>query len=93
MELNDAFAKALRSMRQRRGLTQEDFVMVTSRAYMSLLERGLRCPTLEKVEELASVMQIHPISLIVECYLTRDPDIDLKEIFKMVRTDLKIDLP
>lgn len=93
MELNDAFAEALRSMRQRRGLTQEDFVMVTSRAYMSLLERGLRCPTLEKIEELASVMQIHPISLIVECYLNRDPDIDLKEIFKMVRTDLKIDLP
>lgn len=93
MELNDAFAEALRSMRQRRGLTQEDFVMVTSRAYMSLLERGLRCPTIEKVEELASVMQIHPISLIVECYLIRDPDIDLKEIFKMVRTDLKIDLP
>lgn len=91
MELNDAFAEALRSMRQRRGLTQEDFVMVTSRAYMSLLERGLRCPTLEKVEELASVMQIHPISLIVKCYLIRDLDIDLKEIIKMVRTDLKID--
>ncbi|WP_160105671.1 helix-turn-helix domain-containing protein [Pseudomonas izuensis] len=88
MELNFAFAQALRKSRSRRGLTQEDFVSVTSRTYISQLERGLKTPTLEKVEQLAAVMDIHPASLLIECYLERSPDIDLKTLFAKIRSDL-----
>lgn len=40
MELNDAIGQALRNARVRKGLTQEDFGSISSRTYISSLERG-----------------------------------------------------
>lgn len=56
---------ALRRIRQARALTQEDFSLVSSRTYMSALERGLQSPTLEKLLELAKVLKIHPATVLV----------------------------
>ncbi|RZI56391.1 MAG: XRE family transcriptional regulator, partial [Pseudomonas sp.] len=53
MELNIAFGQALRDIRKQRGLTQEDFSDVSSRTYLSTLERGLKRPTIDKVSQLA----------------------------------------
>jgi transcriptional regulator with XRE-family HTH domain len=47
-----AFAKALRHARKSRGLTQEDFSDVSSRTYMSTLERGKKSPTLDKINTM-----------------------------------------
>ncbi len=52
MNLNEALAKALKQIRQTKGLTQEDFSFVSSRAYISTLERGLKSPTIEKLEQI-----------------------------------------
>ncbi len=41
MELKQAFSLALKRLRTRRGLTQEDFSFVSSRTYLSTMERGL----------------------------------------------------
>lgn len=57
--------QALRRLRQARALTQEDFSLVSSRTYMSALERGLQSPTLEKLLELAAVLKIHPATVLV----------------------------
>lgn len=35
---------------------------------MSSLERGLKNPTLSKVEELCEVMQVHPLTLLALTY-------------------------
>lgn len=51
-----AFAKALIQARAYQGLTQEDFSDVSSRTYISALERGLKSPTLEKLDELAETL-------------------------------------
>jgi len=51
-----------------RGLTQEDFGLVSSRTYLSGLERGLKSPTLGKLEQIASVMQVHPLTLLALTY-------------------------
>ncbi len=72
MELNEAFAKSLRHIRKQRGLTQEDFSTRSSRTYLSSLERGLKSPTIEKMEELASVMSVHPLTLLTAAYLTKE---------------------
>ena len=40
MEVRDSFGKALRFVRHRRGLAQEDFSLVSSRTFVSMLERG-----------------------------------------------------
>ncbi|MDR7107506.1 helix-turn-helix domain-containing protein [Pseudomonas frederiksbergensis] len=72
MELKQAFGLALKRLRTRRGLTQEDFSFVSSRTYLSTMERGLKCPTLEKLEELASVLGMHPLSVLALAYEVKD---------------------
>lgn len=68
MNFRKAFAQALRTARVARNMTQEDFSVVSSRTYMSALERGLKSPTLDKLNELANVMGTHPASLIMATY-------------------------
>lgn len=43
------FAAALRLVRKAKGLSQEDFGDVSSRVYISELERGIKSPTVAKV--------------------------------------------
>jgi hypothetical protein len=92
MELNAAFALALKDLRMRRKLAHHSFFGGTSRAYMTLLEKGTRCPTIAKIEDLSTVLDIHPVSLLVECYLQKNPDEDLKCILERVKKDLAFDL-
>ncbi|MFJ2362196.1 helix-turn-helix domain-containing protein [Pseudomonas sp. NPDC087697] len=87
MELREAFAIALRNSRVRHGLTQEDFGIVSSRTYLSTLERGLKNVTLEKASELAQRMDVHPLTLLVESFLLLDPDTDLDSLFERIRRE------
>lgn len=91
MELNVAFGQALKGMRILRRLPQHRFFAGTSRAYMTLLEQGRRCPTLSKIEDLAAVLEVHPVSLIVECYLQGNPDLSLESLFEQITQDLSFD--
>jgi len=63
--LPSKFPEALRRLRRARGLSQEDFDAVSGRTYMSALERGLKDPTMRKIEQLAAVMNVHPLALLV----------------------------
>ena len=71
MDVAHAFAKALRQARRAQGLTQEDFSEVSSRTYVSSLERGKKSPTIEKIDALASAMEIHPLTLMLLTYLIK----------------------
>jgi transcriptional regulator with XRE-family HTH domain len=61
-------AAALKSIRKARGLSQEAFSDVSSRTYLSTLERDLKSPTLKKLAELCEVMEIHPLTLLTLAY-------------------------
>lgn len=65
------FARALRELRVARGIPQEEFDQVSSRTYISALERGLKQPTLSKVDDLAGVLGLHPLTLLVASYCRR----------------------
>nr|WP_247604709.1 helix-turn-helix transcriptional regulator [Alcaligenes faecalis] len=67
-------AKALKTVRKARGLSQEAFSDVSSRTYMSTLERDLKSPTLNKLTELCDVMEIHPLTLLTLAYAGEDPE-------------------
>ena len=69
MDLLRRFGAGLLLARKSRGLTQEDFTIVSSRTYLSSLERGIKSPTISKLEELASVIGVHPLSLLALAYL------------------------
>ena len=68
MTLKNSFPAALKTVRKARGLSQEAFSDVSSRTYMSSLERGLKSPTLSKVAELCDVMDVHPLTLLTLAY-------------------------
>jgi transcriptional regulator with XRE-family HTH domain len=63
------FGRALRVARRAKGLPQESFDQVSSRTYISSLERGLKQPTVAKVDELAAVLGVHPLTLLALSYL------------------------
>ncbi len=65
MSLRKGFAAALQFARKHKGLTQEDFSDVSSRTYLSSLERTIKSPTLDKVEQLSAVIGIHPATLVM----------------------------
>ncbi len=68
MTSKSSFPAALRMVRKARGLSQEDFSDVSSRTYLSSLERGLKSPTLSKIVALCEVMDVHPLTLLTLAY-------------------------
>ncbi len=66
------FSWALRRIRKAQGLTQEAFALQSSRTYVSSLERGLKSPTLQKVDELAQVLNVHPLVLLLLSYMDEE---------------------
>jgi len=90
MEIRHAFAKALRKARKSNGLTQEDFAEVSSRTYLSTLERGQKSPTLDKVHVLAQTIGIHMLSLLTLTYLYSKSEMDLDTLFEKVRIEIEI---
>jgi transcriptional regulator with XRE-family HTH domain len=64
MSLKTAFAAALKVMRANRGLSQKKLAEVSSRTYISKLERGQCSPTLEMITALSAPLGLHPLTLI-----------------------------
>lgn len=61
-----AFGEVLRDYRTKAGLSQENLAFKSDldRTYISLLERGLRQPTLETLFRIAGVLEITPATMI-----------------------------
>jgi transcriptional regulator with XRE-family HTH domain len=88
MSLLGRFGAGLQLARKSRGLTQEDFSIVSSRTYLSSLERGMKSPTISKLEELASVIGIHPLSLLALAYRPNTEQ-ERKELCELVTSELQ----
>lgn len=86
--MRNAFAKALRSARKAHCLTQEDFSPVSSRTYVSILERGQKSPTLDKLEDIAETIGIQLVTLIALAHLHRRKHDDLDSLLKRVRAEI-----
>jgi transcriptional regulator with XRE-family HTH domain len=59
---------ALKMARKSRGLSQEAFSDISSRTYISSLERGTKNPTLSKITAICRVLGIHPLTLLALSY-------------------------
>ena len=82
-----SLATAIRTVRKARGLSQEAFSDVSSRTYMSSLERDQKSPTMHKLTELCEVMDVHPLTLLTLAYAgdsTRKAD----QLLEQVRQEL-----
>ena len=88
MNQNAAFGLALLHIRMQRKLTQEDFSSVSSRTYLSTLERGLKSPTLEKIDQLAETLKVHPLTLLTQAYLIKDKDVDVEGLLVRIASEV-----
>ena len=88
MAAKHTLSEALKTIRNARGLSQEDFSDVSSRTYMSTLERDLKSPTLNKLAELCEVMEIHPLTLLTLAYASNDAH-QAEQLLAQVRQELK----
>ncbi|WDU60750.1 helix-turn-helix transcriptional regulator [Pseudomonas poae] len=64
MSLKKAFAAVLKAMRAGRGLTQKNLAEVSSRTYVSKLERAQSSPTLEMITALSGPLDVNPLTLV-----------------------------
>lgn len=90
MELSTAFGLVLKRLRKQQGLTQEDFSSVSSRTYLSSLERRIKGPTIEKVEQLASVLDVHPATILAAAYLIKEGGVARHDLVLRIETELKL---
>lgn len=80
MQVKEAFGKAFKYARKSKNLTQEDFSTVSSRTYISIIERGEKAITIEKLDELAKQLGIHPVALLALTYSEYDKETGWKEL-------------
>jgi transcriptional regulator with XRE-family HTH domain len=66
--IQHAFGRALRSRREREGLSQEElgFASEIHRTYISELERGLKNPSLTTIARLAEALKTRASTLVAE---------------------------
>ena len=88
MAAKHTLSEALKTIRKARGLSQEAFSDVSSRTYMSSLERDLKSPTLNKLAELCEVMEVHPLTLLTLAYAGDDAQ-RAEQLLAQVRQELE----
>lgn len=83
------FAAGLKRTRNAQGLSQEDFGLISSRTYVSSLERGLKSPTLNKVDDLANALGVHPLTLLVMSYMGKPSQSAASELLANVLVEVQ----
>jgi ribosome-binding protein aMBF1 (putative translation factor) len=70
-----AFGQALREIREEKGISQERLALDAGfdRTFVSLLERGLRKPTIRTVVKLAAILKVKPSEIVqrMEAHLAK----------------------
>lgn len=66
VNINTAFAEVLRELRKEAGLSQERLALDAEldRTYISLLERGLRQPSIKTLFAIAAILNVPPHKIV-----------------------------
>lgn len=89
MTLKTAIAAVLKAIRKARGLSQNNLAEVSSRTYVSKLERGQSSPTLEMMSTLSSPLGLSPLAL-VTLTLATETGQSIRSLIKTVECDLAV---
>jgi transcriptional regulator with XRE-family HTH domain len=85
MERKLAFGSALKEVRVRKEIAQEQ--LGASQSFVSTIERGIRSPTIEKMEEFAERLGVNPATLIVLMQVGQEGDVD--ELLAKIRDEIR----
>ncbi|WP_233518846.1 helix-turn-helix transcriptional regulator [Paraburkholderia xenovorans] len=70
-----------------RGISQ-DGLGVSSRTYLSALELGKQTPTLDKLDEIARAIGVHPLSVLFYAYAVGLTPQEVRELGRVVRSEI-----
>ncbi|WP_097151313.1 MULTISPECIES: helix-turn-helix transcriptional regulator [unclassified Pseudomonas] len=85
MDRKLAFGSALKEVRVRKEIAQEQ--LGASQSFVSTIERGIRSPTIEKMEEFAERLGVNPATLIVLMQVGQEGDVD--EVLAKIRDEIR----
>lgn len=86
MELNEALGLVIKNLRNSRELSQEG--LGPSQSYISAIERGKWKPSIEKIEQIAEVVGVHPLTLLVLAYQKQAPEQKPDELLKKIQREI-----
>ena len=86
LEFKRAIGSSVKAYRLKKNIPQES--LGPSQPYISNLEAGRGSASLDKIEQMADVLGIHPLSIIFAGYLTSNEDADKERLFERIRKDL-----
>lgn len=86
LPLNHAFGLALRTVRVASNVPQ---TKTSGRTYVSAIERGLKVPTLTKVDGLAAEFDVHPLTLLALAYSPTATPEGLRRVFDRVMEEVE----
>ncbi|MFJ3010679.1 helix-turn-helix domain-containing protein [Pseudomonas fluorescens] len=88
MSVRTAFAMALKLLRAKRGLTQNDLSQKVDQSHVSRIENEKTSPSLEAIIELADALEISPVALMaIVCGVHHE--LSAGDILKTAEKDLK----
>ncbi|WP_199104440.1 helix-turn-helix domain-containing protein [Aquitalea sp. ASV11] len=90
MSLRDGLAHSLRTARRAKGVSQEALDTVSSRTYVSALERGLKNPTIEKLDEIASAIDMHLLALLTFAYVRSGKHANVSTLLKEIEEQVQL---
>ncbi|MBF8162712.1 MAG: XRE family transcriptional regulator [Pseudomonas sp.] len=76
----------MKNLRNLKDLPQEG--LGPSQSYISAIERGKWKPSIEKVEQIAEVVGIHPLTLLVLAYQRQTPGLKPDELLKKIQREI-----
>jgi transcriptional regulator with XRE-family HTH domain len=88
MSVRTAFAVALKLLRTKRGLTQDDLSKKVDQSHVSRIENEKTSPSLEAIIELADALEISPVALMAIVCGAQD-ELSAGDTLKIAEKDLK----
>lgn len=79
----------LRTARVAQGMSQEALEGATSSRYVRMLERGDRAPSLAIVEEIASALGVHPLTMLALCYVQSPTGTSVSPLLRQVMEEVE----
>jgi len=86
VELNSALGSVIKELRQAGGFPQEN--LGPSQSYISAIERGKWKPSLDKIEQIAAILSVHPATLIVLAYMKQSSPEKADQLYDLIQAEV-----
>ncbi|MFD0913861.1 helix-turn-helix domain-containing protein [Methylophilus luteus] len=88
MDTRKAFGAALTAAKESKELSFADFG--TRRTYVQCLTKGKYTPTVDKLFEIAEVLDVNPVSLMIETYLILNANTSFEDLISDIRSEREV---